>query len=332
MVRPRLQFDPPIKPSILIVILFLFIGAISFVYADGLNMLYQTWHNLTAPKVTFMVKPEKLYLAADGDSQLYIDIQIKDQDKQLIDGDEIIVSILDGEASITNSDNPPTEMSKRILVRSAEKPQMIVLSVRYKQLIKTVKLEAFDTTPPDMPIITAPIENTVFTTSTPIISGEAPTNTWVDIYIDETANTTIAIKDSHQFSEKIQTAIKKGSHMLSATTVNKYGVRSKVTVGIPIEIRTPDPEIDLLNLRIKPNPIIANESFQFFIPVSSGTKEVILVLDGNNYPLLDTNGSSIFSGNIPAPHTPGLYSISLEITTETDDRVIVEKAASIVVK
>ncbi|MFH1088516.1 MAG: hypothetical protein V1719_01595 [Patescibacteria group bacterium] len=307
------------------------IGAISFIYADGLTMLYQTWSNLTTPHVTFAIKPEKIYLPADGSSQLYIDIQLKNQDDQSIDGEEIIVAILKGEVSLTKSNNPPADISKRIFVQASNKPQIITLSFRYRQLVKTLNLEAFDPTPPAIPIIKAPTENTIFTTATPIVSGEATPNTKIEIYIDGILNTTIAMGDSNQFADKLETAVKKGNHKLSAATINKYGVRSELTPSVPIEIRTPDPEIDLLNLRIKPNPVTIGKSFQFFVPVSSGTKEVILILEDHNYALSDTNSSSIFSGNIPAPRKAGLYSISLTITTETGDRVIAEKVASILV-
>jgi len=329
--KSKLHFNLPIKPSLLAIVLFLLIGAISFIYADGPTMIYQTWSNLTNPHVIFTIKPEKVYLAADGVSQLYIDIQIKDRDDQLIDGEEVVVAILKGEASITNSNNPPSDISKRIFVQASSTPQIISLSFRYRQLVKTLNIEAFDPTPPPMPTIKAPIENTILATATPIVSGEASPNTKVEIYIDGVLNTTVTMGDSDQFASTLDLAVKKGIHKLSAATINKYGVRSDQTISVPIEIRTPDPEIDLLNLRIKPNPVTTNKSFQFFVPVSSGTKEVTLLLEDRSYTLSDTNGSSVFSGNIPAPHMAGVYPISLTITTETDDKVIVEKVASITV-
>lgn len=329
--KSKLHFNSPIKPNLVVILLFVLIGVISFIYTDGLTILYQTWGNLTSPRVNFIIKPEKVYLPADGSSQLYIDIQLKNQHDQLIAGDEIIVSVLQGETNLTNSTNPPIDISKRVLVQAPYQPQIITLSFRYKQLTKALNLEAFDPTPPTAPIIKAPIKNTTFTTATPTVSGEATPNTKVEIYIDGVLNTTISIGDTNQFANTLETAIKKGTHKLSAATINKYGVRSKLTSVINIEINTPDPEIDLLNLRIKPNPVVANKSFQFFVPVSSGTKEVTLILEDHSYALSDTNNSSVFSGNIPAPHKAGLYPISLAITTETGDRIIAEKVASITV-
>ena len=329
--RPKLRLRSLIKPNFWIIALLLLIGLISLVYADGLTMIYQTWNSLTAPRVSFIVRPEKLYLPADGISQLYIDVQVKDRQDQLINGAEITATIINGETVLTDMSNFPTDLSKRVLVQAPQQPQAITLSFRYQQLIKTISLEAFDPTPPLAPIIKAPIDRTVFTTATPIVSGEAPPNTKVEIYIDGVLNTVMPVDESGQFAHELEAAVKKGLPKLAAATMNKYGTNSSTTPAISIEIRTPDPEIDLLNLRIKPNPVTAGKSFQFFVPVSGGTKEVTLLLDNQSYALLDTNNSSVFSGNIPAPYKAGLYQISLIITTKSGDKVIAEKIAPITV-
>jgi len=322
---------PPLKIgfTLLIGVLLATVGIISFVYADGLSILYRSWMGIITPRIQFDIQPENNIIPANGITQIYIDVRLKNTQDQLLDGTDIVVTALSGQADITKPTATPADVSKRILLRAPSQPQLIALAFTYKHLTKNIAIEAFDPTPPTTPTVTVPTNNAIFNTATPIISGQAPVGTKVEIYVDAGLNSTLEIDKSGGFSGSLQQAIKRGKHKITATAINKYGIRSSVSPTINIDIQTPEPEIDLSNLRIKPNPVKAGDTFRFFIPVSSDTKTVDLLLDNARYPLQDTNQSSVFSGIIPAPKNPGLYRLSLIITTETGESILAEKVASI---
>lgn len=312
----------------LIVCLIIVIGIISFIYADGLTMLYRTWYNFTSSGIQLEVKPQTTIISANSSSPIYIDLQLRNKQKQILDGSNIVVSVLSGQADITKADPPPTDVSKRLWLRAPAQPQLVNLAFTYKHLRKTLAIEIYDPAPPAAPIIKAPVTGTNFTTATPIIAGEAADNNSVEIYADGVLNSTFKT-DDNKFSGPLQIALKRGKHKIAATAINKYGVRSIFTTAIAVEIQTPDPEIDLANLLIKPNPAKAGSTFQIFVPISSNIRVVQLMLDGATYPLQDTNNSSIFSGVIPTPRNIGLYRLSLMITTLSGETILAEKVASI---
>jgi len=314
--------------SLLIALLLVIVGTISFIYADGLTILYRSWLSLTTPHIQLEIKPESTIIPADGNTQIYIDIQLKNPKDQLLDGTDIIVAILSGQADITKAEKPPADVSKRIFLRAPNQPQVITLSFTYKHLIKNLAIDVFDPNPPAPPTITAPTNGTNFTTATPTITGAAANDNKIEIYADGVLNTTTGITNG-SWSASLQTPLKSGKHKIFVVTINKYNVRSIASPTITIDVQTPNPEIDLLNLRIKPNPTKAGTTFQIFVPISSNTKAVQLLMDNNQYPLQDTNSSSIFSGVIPAPKNPGLYRLSLIITTDSGENILAEKVASI---
>lgn len=327
---------PKIKPpesrrislSWLMIVLIVAVGIISFIYADGLTVLYRTWHSLILPNTQLEVKSQIAFVPAGSPTPIYIDAWLKNKQNRLLTNTDIIFTILSGQANITEDDSPPTNTSKRWWLRAPNQPQLITLAFRYKHLEQPLVIEVFDPTPPVAPIIKAPVTNTSFTTATPIIAGETADNNSTEIYIDGVLNSTLKATDN-KFSGPLETALKRGKHKLTAATINKYGIRSAFTATITIDIQTPDPEIDLVNLLIKPNPVKAGNTFQIFVPISSNTRAVQLVLDGANYPLQDSNNSSIYSGIIPAPRNPGFYRLSLMITTASGENILAEKVASI---
>lgn len=315
--------------SLVAAVLLVIVGTISFVYADGLIILYRSWVALTTPRLQFEIQPEKTTLPADGTTQIYIDARLKNSQGQLLDGSDITVTIISGQTDITKVDPPPADVSRRILLRAPDQPQIITLSFVYKHLVKNLAIDIFDPTPPTAPVIKAPANGTSFTTATPVFAGEAPINTKVAIYADANFNTALEVTAAGTFSGPLQAPLQRGKHRIHAVTINKYNIQSGVSPSLVIDVQTPDPEIDLTNLRIKPNPVPAGEAFQIFIPISSNTKAVQLVLDNQLYPLRDTNQSSVFSGVIPAPKNPGIYRLSLIITTDSGENILAEKLASI---
>lgn len=326
--------QPPRLPKIkvgwsgLAAILLVILGTISFIYADGLTVLYHTWFNLTTPHLQLEIKPQSTIIPADSSAQIYIDLQLTNKKGQLLDGAEINVATTSGQADITKADPPPANVSKRIFLRAPNQPQVVTLLFTYKYLTEKLAIDVYDPTPPLAPVIKAPAPGTVFTTATPMIVGEAPDNQKVEIYADGILNTTTEVKDGG-FSTNLQTALQRGKHKIAAATINKYNVRSRFTPTITIDIQTPDPEIDLTNMRIKPNPVKSDSTFQIFVPISSNTQAVQLIIDGLQYPLQDSNKSSVFSGVIPAPKNPGFYRLSLMITTDSGENILAEKVASI---
>jgi len=317
-----------IKISWTAAFLLVVIGIISFVYADGFTILYRSGLSLITPHIQFEIKPQSTIIPANSSIQIYIDAQIKNSQDQLLEGFGIAVTILSGQAQLSISDTLPTDISQRWWLTSPSHPQVVTLSFTYKHLIKTLVIDVYDPTPPTVPTIKAPINDAIFSTATPIISGEAPTDTRVEIYIDGMLNSATDVKDGN-FSISLQTALKRGKHILYATSLNKYQVRSNRSDTLTIDIQTPDPEIDLLNLRISPKIVKAGQSFRIFVPISSDINNVELILETGIYTLQDIDNSSVFSGEIPAPSNPGLYSLSLVITSNSEEKILVEKVASI---
>lgn len=322
--RPKMRFRISWTTAFLLVV----IGTISFVYADGLTILYRSWLSLITPHLELEIKPQSTMLPANSATQIYIDASIKNDKNQLLDGSGITVVTLSGQAQLSVSDTTPTDISRRWWLMAPAQPQVVTLSFNYKHLVKTLIIDVYDTTPPPAPTIKAPADNTVFTTATPIISGEAPEDTRIEIYIDDILNTTADVKNG-VFSTTLQTALKKGKHQLYGVSINKFQVRSSKSPILTIDIQTPDPEIDILNLRISPNPVKVNQPFRIFVPISSDIKDVQLILDTKKYTLQDMDKSSVFSGEIPAPTNPGLYRFSLVITTSSGESILAEKVASI---
>ena len=315
--------------SLLITILIVVVGVISFIYTDGVALVYRSWMSLVTPDIQFNILPENIIIPANGTNQIYIDVQLKDSHDQLLSGDEINVISLNGQIDITPASVPPADISKRFLLRAPGQPQLINLSFSYRHLAKVIAIEAFDPTPPLPPVITSPATAAILNTANPTVAGEAPIGTKTEIYVDAILNSTLTVDSSGKFSGSLDQAIKNGKHKLTSITINKYGIRSLASPVINIEVTTPDPEIDLANLRIKPNPVKALSSFQIFIPASANTQAVSLLLDNMAYPLQDADKSSIFSGVIPAPKNSGTYHLSLLITAQTGDSILVEKVASI---
>ena len=181
-IRPALKIR--LGASLVIAFLLIVVGTISFIYADGLTMIYQSWSVLTTPKVSFEIQPEKTMIPADGTAQIYIDARLKNSKGQLLDGADIIVTLLSGQTVINPADSAPADVSKRILLRAPTQPQVITLSFVYKHLTENLVIDAFDPALPAIPLIKTPANEASFTTATPVFSGEAPLGTQVEIYVD----------------------------------------------------------------------------------------------------------------------------------------------------
>lgn len=305
-------------------ILLVVIGVISFFYSGGLKTLQNSWLGKYIPSFTLEVIPEKSFFPADGTTQIYVDSVVKNKNEQLLSDEEINIKLIQGEIDITNVPSPPTGISRRILLRAPLQPQNIVLDISFKNIHKNLEIEAFNPTPPLMPVLKTPVDKAFFSTATPELSGEAEPEMQIEIYIDDRFNTLAEVNKEGIFNTSLERAIGQGIHKLTIVAINKYGIRSNVTTPIYIEIKTPEPEIDIANIRIKPNPAIASQPFYIFIPASSNTESVLINLDGQIHKLKDTYGSSIFSGVIVAPSTPGLYRISATIITDGGDSVLAE--------
>ena len=331
-ITPKPKTCPPRRLTLpwLMLCLIITIGVISFIYADGFTVLYRTWYSFTLPNIQLEVNPQSTIIATNSPIPIYIDLRLKNKQGQflLLDDNDIITTILSGQADITEADKASADASKRLWLRAPSQPQLIALTFNYKHLEEHLTIEAYDPTPPVVPIIKAPVTGTNFTTATPTISGETVDNNPVEIYVDGILNSTIR-SENNKFSGPLATALKRGKHKLTAAAVNKYGIRSMFTTAITIDIQTPDPEIDLVNLLIKPNPVKAGNTFQIFVPISSNTRSVQLVFDGTNYPLQDSNNSSVYSGIVHAPRNTGLYRLSIKITTTSAENILAEKVASI---
>lgn len=315
-----------------IALLVITVGIISFIYSDGFISLQNNWINLVTPSFSLEIEYNTSFIPADGHSQLPINIIAKNKKDQLISGEDIKITIIEGEINWHVSNTPPIDVSKQIIITSSAKPQNIILSFSLNGKNKLFNLEIFDPALPPSPVLSGPKEGTVFSTAKPIISGQNPVGTEVEIYVDTILNTTADTDESGLFSLSLETPISNGQHTIYIRAVNKYGVRSTQSNSVHINIKTPDPEIDLNNIRLKPNPVASNEVFYIFIPTSAGTQKVSVILEDTQWPLADKYGSSIFSGIIKSPKNPGLYRLSAIITNGGGDSILANNIISIVVE
>ncbi|MBU1083219.1 hypothetical protein KKE14_02160 [Patescibacteria group bacterium] len=311
------------------VALLIIVGSISFVYADGLKVITNMWFELVLPDLSFEISLDTSTIPADGTTLNNIDTVAKNNKGQLLDGSDILVTVSSGVVDISRSAETPTNVSQRFVLRSPDNPQKIVLTFHFKHLEKRLELEAFDPTPPNAPIIKSPLDGNTFTTGTPTISGEVAVDSKMEIYIDDKFNSVLDANDKGTVESSLKETVAKGQHKLTAIAINKYGVKSQPTKAIYINVQTPDPEIDFTNIRIKPNPVKAGEAVYVFIPVSTNTKSVSVMIDGTPYPLKDPHQSSIFSGAIRAPYKAGLYRISAVIVSRGGDSILANNIASL---
>jgi len=315
-----------------IALLVIVIGIISFIYSNGFVTLRNSWINLITPSFSLEIEYDTSFMPADGHSQLPVNIIAKNKKDQLISGEEITITIIEGKIDWHVSNNPPIDVSKQIIITSSEKAGKVIINFSLNGKNKLFNLEIFDPTLPPSPILSGPKENTTFSTSNPIISGQNPVGTTVEIYIDTIFNTASDTDESGLFSLPLEKPISNGQHTIYAIAINKYGIRSKPSNSVHINIKTPDPEIDINNIRIKPNPVASNEVFYIFIPTSADTQKVSVLLEDTQWPLADKYNSSIFSGIIKSPKNPGLYRLSVIITNRGGDSILANNIASIVVE
>jgi len=312
-----------------LVVLILVVGIISFIQAGGRQAVTNSWLGWFLPSFNVEIKSNTPYLPADGNSTALIDIIAKDKHGKLIDGGDINVIIERGQGDLTNSIDTPTDTSKQVVFRAPTQPQIVAIEADFRGIKKTITIDVFDPVSPAVPALKAPADKAVVTTAMPTLSGQGPVDTQVEAYIYDQQNTIFKVDESGSFAGPLEQAIKRGQHSLKLIAINKYGVRSAPSAAITIEVRTPDPEIDLANLRLKPNPAKAGEVFYIFVPVSSNTQSVKLIMENTTHILSDRNKSSIYSAALRAPTSPGLYPISLIVTNQGGDSVLAENIATL---
>ena len=323
------------RPSILafgLAILLIVVGTISFFYSNGLKTLQSNWLNIFKPAFSLELICDNTFIPIDGNNQKYIDAIIKNKKGQLLDGQETTATIVKGAIDIAIDPHPPAGVSKRFIASRPLQSGYIILNFNFKGTNQTLTLEAFDPTPPVTPAISAPKTDAIFSTATPIISGQASIGSKVEIYIDDEFNTITETDKSGLFNIALEQAISRGKHKLYIKSLNKYGIHSYPSSPIYINISTPDPKIDLGNIRLRPDLVEAGEVFYIFIPTSADTTAVTIILENINWLLKDKNQSSIFSGAIRAPQTPGLYRLSAIITNSGNDNTLAENIISLTVK
>ncbi|OGB74347.1 hypothetical protein A2V68_01175 [candidate division Kazan bacterium RBG_13_50_9] len=325
---PQSFASPPVL-ALAIALLLVIVGTVSFFYAGGWQTLKHSWTGWFAPSISLAVEPESTGLPADGTSSLSINIIATNRQGQLLDGEDITVELTRGTAGLTNSARTPSGASKQVILQAPSDPQTLSLAIGLSGIIKNLDIEAFDPTPPAVPSLKAPTDGSVLATGTPTISGQAAPNTQTEIYLDDILNTTTMADQSGLFNAPLEKAVGRGRHKLALSTVNRYGIRSASSAAIYIDIQTLDPEVDFDNIRLRPNPVPPGEVTYVFIPVSNNTKSVTVAIEGKDYPLYDRNDSSIFSGAVQAPLTPGLYRLSATIINESGNSVLVSNITSL---
>lgn len=302
--------------------LLIIIGLISFFYAGGSQTIKSGWVGAFRSSMSLEVVPENTIIPADGSSQIYVDVIAKNKKGQLLDGTGITAALTQGDIDLTNSPVTPAGSSKRFLIRASHQPQTALITFTFQGLNQVLTLEAFDPQPPAIPTLKAPSDGAILSTATPTISGQAPPESQVEIYIDDTLNTITPTDADGTFVAALEQALSQGRHKITIASINRYGIRSSFNNPTSIDIQTPDPEIDLANIRLRPNPAPASGISYIFIPVSANTKSVTVVLEKTNYALTDRHDSSIFSGALRTPAAAGVYRISAIITNQGGDSIL----------
>ncbi|KFE68632.1 adventurous gliding motility protein AgmC [Hyalangium minutum] len=102
-----------------------------------------------------------------------------------------------------------------------------------------------DASIPAAPVITGPANNTVTDDNTPVISGTAPPNSTVTVYVDGTPVGTTTSDAAGNWTFTPTTPLADGPHDITATTTNGVGNVSPVsnTVHITIDTGVPDTSI-----------------------------------------------------------------------------------------
>jgi len=321
-------------PSLAFVLACLLIltGAVSFIYSDGFGFVKTTLVNLIKPSFSLDLDYDNNYLPADGSLSTTINVVAKNKKDQLITGENIGLNIVKGSVDISITPTPPANVSKQVIVTATGTPGQAILNFSIQNTSKEIVLDIFDPAPPAQPVLLSPENDATFPTSTPIFSGQSPVGTSVEIYIDDQLNTITPTDESGLFSLPLDKSINSGLHKITTRSFNKYEIYSSYTSPIYISIQTSDPEIDIENIRIKPNPASKNDVFYMFIPVSADATEVKVLLEDHEWKLEDKNQSSIFSGAIRAPSTPGLYRLSVIVTNRGGDSILAENITSLTVE
>jgi len=309
--------------------LVLVVGIISFFQAGGKQALTKSWLGWFLPTFSLEMRSNTPYLPADGSGTALIDVIAKDKRGVLMSGSDINVQIDQGQGDLANSAELPSDVSKQVVLRAPSQPQIVVVGATFRGIKQTVTIEIFDPQPPATPILKSPIDKATVSTATPTLSGVGPIGTQIEVYIDDQQNTILKVDEAGNFAGPLDQALKRGQHSIKLLAINKYGIRSAAGASITIEVKTPDPEIDTANLRIKPNPAKAGEVFYIFVPVSSNTQSVKLIIENTPYPLADKNSSSIYSAALRAPTSPGLYPLSLIVTNQGGDSILAENIGSL---
>jgi len=254
---------------------------------------------------------EKEFLPADGKSTVVLSASLNTggpaEAKEMLPSLE--VEVLEGDLTLLKKEEK--ELFTLYTFQAGTKPGRAKLEIKAGLLKKTLSLALFDPTPPSPPTIEAPQNESVLGNTRPSVAGSAQAHSTITLFIDAFENGRAETDDKGLFSVTPETPLKNGPHLIRLVAENRYGIKSLPSESIKITIDTQALEVDLDNLRLEPNPVSRGEMVNLFVPASLETSELFVILSNTQYELKNRYQSSVFSGRIIAPKTPGNYPLTL---------------------
>lgn len=256
-----------------------------------------------------VVTTDDTVLPADGKSQTTIYAEAVGSRA------EITASILQGTGTISRVATDSQTKTNFLYTAGPQLGQVEIL-VQSGGLKQTVIIQLAEAITPSAPAITSPTDGATLSESYPTVSGTSAPDTKVIITNNGSQNTMTQTDASGNFSVKLTQPLYNGQHTLAAIALSPLKVQSPLSNLVTVTVKTTPATLDVRNLRISPNPAIANEVFGVFVPASLNAAKMIVEFNQQIFELFDHNQSTIFTGSLPAPLESGVYFGNIVVTDE----------------
>ena len=264
----------------------------------------------TLTETNLVIKTDKTRLAANGLSQTKITAQYP---KAIGD---ITAEVTAGSGTIQKQNQ--VESAAIFTYTSGTVPGSVEITFKANTITERLYLELHDPTAPTAPQILSPTAGSSTNILKPEIIGTGPANTRIIISNNGQPNTSTTTDSKGAFKVRLERALTDGEQTLTAVSINDLDIGSPNSNSVTISVKTEPLTYDRNNIRVSPSPVVANQSFGIFIPVSLNTEKVQIEFQDTTYELTDFNGSSIYSKTLPAPTNPGSYSANLLLIDAAD--------------
>lgn len=240
-------------------------------------------------------------------------------------------SILQGSGTIQASATDKSNGADFIYTAGPQLGKVEIL-IKSGGLEHTINIQLVEVVTPDSPHITSPSDGTTVSESYPTVTGTGMPNTKIIITNNGNQNTITTTDASGNFSIQLSKPLYNGQHTLVATAINELKITSPLSNLITISVKTLPAKLDTQNIRISPNPVLANKIFGVFVPASLNAKKVIVEFNNQTFELFDYNKSSIFTGSLLAPLESGVYFGNIVLTDIAGNTTRFEQVIKVPVK